>query len=491
MSKHKIPEGLRHALSLWHDLFSASPQSPPGQNGHATPQAALRIAEELVNVAHLDTIYADLYLQRARDILRSELSEDEYAGLLRLQTEAANLPNRIRNAISVGAWAEVRTLAARLSTLNQTLSDTQDVRTATQNICEFGLDLVDPFSLGLSELAGALDTELPAMRDRAIALLAWLREANPDWGELYAARRAALAGLNFAAPARGSQEPAAPSEQAEQALASGDLERLESLASRLSSEVGSPSPGTPQSSHATSLPDLTYSFSPETVARAARLGLAPLHVESVRTRVKELYRHAWRPTLPEEEGAAQGAVRVPVRFAPHTPAALRERLELYLDRPFVNSGGARDLPYLAEEDFLVETFDEPTPGSPPAHSALLDALGLSTRYGLSRDRLARALFVRGNEIVRDMGLDPRAFRLVCIPSDLHVRIGHKQGWGTQPFWTHLDGWMVLPRHKFLALAGGDVRFGGIYDLVGVGAHYDSDHIFARLAVVLRRRMAAW
>jgi hypothetical protein len=72
-----------------------------------------------------------------------------------------------------------------------------------------------------------------------------------------------------------------------------------------------------------------------------------------------------------------------------------------------------------------------------------------------------------------------------------VRIGHKRGWGTQPMWTHLDGWMVLPKRRFLALAGGDVRFGGIYDLVGVGNEYDSEHLFARFAVVLRRRMAAW
>jgi hypothetical protein len=51
--------------------------------------------------------------------------------------------------------------------------------------------------------------------------------------------------------------------------------------------------------------------------------------------------------------------------------------------------------------------------------------------------------------------------------------------------------MVLRNRKFLALAGGDVRFGGIYDLVGVGRDYDPERLIARFAIVLRRRMTAW
>jgi hypothetical protein len=40
-------------------------------------------------------------------------------------------------------------------------------------------------------------------------------------------------------------------------------------------------------------------------------------------------------------------------------------------------------------------------------------------------------------------------------------------------------------------AGGDVRFGGLYDLLGVGREYDSDRLVARFAVVHRERMVAW
>jgi hypothetical protein len=37
------------------------------------------------------------------------------------------------------------------------------------------------------------------------------------------------------------------------------------------------------------------------------------------------------------------------------------------------------------------------------------------------------------------------------------------------------------RRPAACLAGGDVRFGGLYDIVGVGGDYDSDRSLARFA----------
>jgi hypothetical protein len=93
-------------------------------------------------------------------------------------------------------------------------------------------------------------------------------------------------------------------------------------------------------------------------------------------------------------------------------------------------------------------------------------------------------------VVAGLGLDPRAFRLLCIPPDVHVRVGQKRGWGTQPQWTHFDGYMFQNR-RWLALAGGDLRFGGVYDAVGLGRDNDLDNLVARFAVVQRRRLSGW
>jgi hypothetical protein len=163
--------------------------------------------------------------------------------------------------------------------------------------------------------------------------------------------------------------------------------------------------------------------------------------------------------------------------------------------PFANSGGARHLPSLVAEDVLVEDFPDPAEGEKLPASPLLAALELPGRRGLSRVAIEAALLEHGARVLeQELGLDPRVFRLVCIPSDVHFRLGEADGWGRKPFWTHFDGYLI--RHqdgqmRLQALAGGDVRYGGLYDILGVGRDDDSESLMARFAVVQRERMAAW
>jgi hypothetical protein len=160
--------------------------------------------------------------------------------------------------------------------------------------------------------------------------------------------------------------------------------------------------------------------------------------------------------------------------------------------PLVNSGGARYLPTFVAEDVLVEDFPDPAEDEQPPASDLLATLGLPGRRGLSRIAIEGALFMHGTRVLeKELGLDPRAFRLVCIPSDVHLRLGEVEGWGRRQFWTHFDGYLIKAEGRLQALVGGDVRFGGPYDLLGVGRDYNSNHLVARFAVVQRERMVAW
>jgi hypothetical protein len=161
-----------------------------------------------------------------------------------------------------------------------------------------------------------------------------------------------------------------------------------------------------------------------------------------------------------------------------------------MSRPFVTSAGTRYMPWFAAEDVLVEDLEEPPPGA-DAPSPLLEALGFPGRRGLARRRLEKALRERGPALVDQLGLDPREHRLVCLPADVFSRLGAKLGWGKREQWTHLDGYVASKERKLTALVGGDVRFGGLQDLVAVGADYDSDRLVARFAVVQRRRFATW
>jgi hypothetical protein len=106
--------------------------------------------------------------------------------------------------------------------------------------------------------------------------------------------------------------------------------------------------------------------------------------------------------------------------------------------------------------------------------------------------IEQALLARGADVLdKELRLDPRLYRLVCIPPDVHLRLGEAEGWGRQPFWTHFDGYLVMADGRLRALAGGEVRFGGLFNLVGISRDYDSDRVLARFAVVRRERMVAW
>jgi hypothetical protein len=163
----------------------------------------------------------------------------------------------------------------------------------------------------------------------------------------------------------------------------------------------------------------------------------------------------------------------------------------FLRNPFVNSGGARYLPLFSAEEVLIEDFAEDQ--DPPASGELLSALGLPRRRGLARVEIDWALQEHAAEILRErLGLDPVEFRLVCIPHDLYMRIGRDRGWGQQPQWTHFDGYQVLKNRTLRALVGGDVRHGGLSDLVSIAISDQRDSVIARFAVVRRaRQVARW
>ena len=204
-------------------------------------------------------------------------------------------------------------------------------------------------------------------------------------------------------------------------------------------------------------------------------------------------RFAWHPSFAPSRENNTSVLRVPdLPWPEGTPEAFKARLQLFATHPLINSAGVRFLPSMVSEDVLVEDFDEPEAGSAMAGSPLLEALGLQKRNLLNRLQIEALLLEKGNDLLRnELGLDPVDFRLVCIPPDLHLRIGLERGWGQQKIWTHFDGYMLMEDGKMWALAGGDVRYGGIYDLLGITRNYDSERVIVRLAVVQRRRMAIW
>lgn len=453
----------------------------------------------LVEMSLIDTLYGDIYLWRARELLQDRMSLTAYRGGQRMEVELGNLPNRIHNAMMQGKWQEVEELSGQMQSLKASVEQSQALRALARTVYEREALPIDPFSPGMQAIAGTSVKALPAVRDKGLLHLAALLNIDGAWRDFYTARRNDLLALEVTtgAAAEAGTRPSAASlrQEAMEALEQGNFAKLKELAGALggSGETGAAGTGPALSEGgAGEVPEsLDFAFSEEVLSRARALGLAPVKVEARYREYTCLAPFLWHPTFAELEGEQGRALRLSSLPIPaDIPQALRSRIEMFVLHPFVNSAGVRFIPPLVDEDALVEDFAEPAADSAMPGSGVLEALGLGRRNGLTRIQIEEALAERGCAIVRDeLVLDPFAFRLVCVPPDIHLRIGMVRGWGKEAIWTHFDGYMITPDGKMHALAGGDVRFGGIYDMVGISRNYEADRIIARFAVVQRRRMA--
>ncbi|MCD6580761.1 MAG: hypothetical protein J7K90_03075 [Desulfuromusa sp.] len=286
-------------------------------------------------------------------------------------------------------------------------------------------------------------------------------------------------------------------EEAAQALENGNMARLELLAKKMLQDSSKSESATPDDllGGVHKVPDeYLFEFPQEVLNNAAKLGLDLYSVHSRSAEYAPFSRFAWHPIYSDVQSSHPNIMRVPdLPLSEDLPEALKSRIQLFAIHPFINSAGVRYLPSMVAEDVLAEDFPEPKTSSNLPLSGLLEALGLKQRNQLSRQQIEAVLLEKGSNLLRnEVGLNPKEFKLVCIPPpDLHLRIGLEQGWGQQQIWTHFDGYMIMADGNRRALAGGDVRYGGIYDLLGLSCSYDSDRIIFRLAIVQRRRMAIW
>jgi hypothetical protein len=463
---------------------------------------ASSVMTALIEAGNIDTVYRDVYLDRARTFLAPLLSLEEFRRLEQERAALAELPVTIARALDKANWTLVKQLTERAQTLKRAIDDKGGLLQTARSIYDVRDVRLDPFSSGLEPFTRIARRELPTLWKRTLELTETLQRADVAWNDFYGARRRAFQERpqTRAEPETdATSSPADAVESARQALKAGDMKRLAGLADAL---IATETPSASLVSHAANVRAARIedepsrglqpvAYSSETLARARHLGLTSRHLEPVMELASLFRRYAWTPSSDEHGHSAAAQVPLPSG----SPEGLRDGVAVFAIHPLVNSGGARYLPSLVAEDVLVEDFPDPADGQTPAASELVKSLGLPGRRGLPRIAIEQALLMHGARILeKELGLDPRIFRLVCIPPDVYVRVGEAEGWGRQPFWTHFDGYLirtVAGQVRLQALAGGDVRYGGLYELLAVGREYDSDRLLARFAVVQRARMVAW
>ena len=462
----------------------------------------LTTVARLVEISALDTLYKDLYLQRARALLSTVFSRGSFDAYKENSAQVPWVEQQLRAGVERGEWKRVSELTERLRGLKANVAAGAQSAKLAEAVYDQAADVtIDVFASGLNVFVGADGETLKERRDEALNILTALQRLDPDTSAFYARRIADFKRLSIKAGATGKDDKDAPMDASQlqnaalSALDGGDLSKLEQLIANVAQQADSQkaAPGAPEVELTTPAElgdDLIYKFTDETLAAADELGLSPVRTEP-RRQFAHLIPHGWQPSFRKQEVKQWSQDKLSrLTYPSVTTDKARDAIDFYLLNPFINSGGTRYKVCLVAEDLLVEYFPEPE-AKEEVDSKLLELLRLNSRWGLSRNDIEAALIEHGAEVLKKLKLDPEAFRLVAIPPDLYTHLGPQRGWGQKEMWTHYDGYRVLEGGKLQALAGGDKRFGGTHDVVSFSPDYSSNKIFARFAVVQRKRMADW
>jgi hypothetical protein len=469
-----------------------------------------QIVSLLLRAADGDTVFRDLYLERAAGLLAEVMPEREYRSLSGEQARVDALLRQTQAEVRNQNWERVKGLSAEVDRLRQALERKAHALALASTVYDADYVHIDPFSSGLASFALAPGETLASLRQALVAALFDLAKADPPLRELYTERQrhfeqkvlpAAQTSVEIETTATAGV--AELRVQAQLAAERGDVATLRRLAEEITAA------STSEQETATPAADAhrietgsgweavsTEPFPAASVERSAKLGLEHVRTKEPFAGVPALLtdfvtRHAWQPGASAQDLAQEGAVHLRERLAAlDLPGDLKgpmvEMATLIALHPFVNSGGVRYFGAGAGEFVLVETFPENT--EPAAKEGVPALLGLDRRRGLARVEIENALRTRGTAVLQEqLGLDPREFRLVCIPFDVYVRVGAERGWGGQPQWTHVDGYAVRRGGQLGALAAGHVRYGGLQDLVILGRADRREAVTSRFCVVRRAR----
>jgi hypothetical protein len=469
----------------------------------ASNEGAARIVSRLLDIGKLDTLYRDLYFQRARELMEPMFSYSTYARMKESLASLAGVKQQLKAAVGRGDWSKTRELTEQVRGIQASATASGEWIKLGEAIYAAADIPIDPFSPGLHVFVGGSPQRLRECHAQAIEILSTLARTDASKKDFYLRRRSDFQALSITAPTDQQEEkkktvtPAQLQQEALEALESGNLSQLDEVVQKLmekpAASEAEKEPAEVNLAEAVELGnDLLYPFSEATLAGASRLGLAPVRTES-RRHLSYLTPRGWQPSFLREEIKLRSKDQLArLTYPPGMGGGVKDAIEFFLLNPFVTSGGTRYYVCLVVEDLMVEDFAEPEPKQEMPRTRLLSELGLEGRWGLTRIDIENALLRHGPRILGEvLALDPESFRLVAIPPDLYTHLAPERGWGQKQMWTHFDGYRVREDGKLQALAGGDQRFGGTHDVVCFAPGYTSDKVFARFAVVQRSRMMTW
>src|SRR5215217_645636 len=126
----------------------------------------------LVEMSKLDTLYKDLYLQRARTLLGPIISRGSYFTLKENRAQIPWVEQQLRSSIERGDWKRANDLTERLRQLRASLQSGSEAATLAEAVYEHAANVtIDQFSSGLNVFLGVESSSLYASRAEAINIL--------------------------------------------------------------------------------------------------------------------------------------------------------------------------------------------------------------------------------------------------------------------------------------------------------------------------------
>ena len=296
----------------------------PTQESASAPKAV----QLLVDAASSDTVYADLYMRRARELLGSVLTLAQHNALKGVQREIDEALKQSKVATMSQDWRRVEALAGRVDELRRSAHEKAAVSALGAKVYDaYGVG-IDPFSPGFEFLPG-FDQDLAARRDTLVKTVNALATADAPLAPFYESRRSFFAGLGLASKAPTTATAAAQSsaeieQLAVQAAQKGDMAQLRRYAQELAARQAREKEAAPAAEKSATQPaaashgayqcpvDLAVPFSDEVTQRAQALGLAAARTEPLPQNAPLLdyvSAHIWQTNLVEVESEKEGMMR--------------------------------------------------------------------------------------------------------------------------------------------------------------------------------------
>jgi hypothetical protein len=275
----------------------------------AGPASTAQTIALLAEISILDTLYRDLYFQRAHKLMEPVLSNPAYARMKESLASIGSVEQQLRAAVERGDWSKSHELTERIRAIKGSAAAVGEWRKYGKILYDGAADIsIDPFApdFHFHVFASGSTQRLQQRHKRAIEILSTLKRLDGSRKDFYARRESYFAALSIAASDGRPEEkatvsPAQLQREALEALDAGNLSRLDQVVLKLmekpvAQEAKQESAGAGLAETAELGDDLLYSFSEATLAGAGRLGLAPVQTKS-RRHLAYLLPHGWQPSF--------------------------------------------------------------------------------------------------------------------------------------------------------------------------------------------------